>query len=76
METVQVNDAITIEENFDIDDNGRGVGPRLGCVGCQEDVRTRVAVSPALYRRHGVYGPIHTLECPSCLDDITPAFTL
>lgn len=70
------NDRLIIDDNFDIDDNGHGSGPRLGCVGCQEDVRTQVSASPSLYRRYGVSGPIYTLDCPSCLEELTEAFSL
>jgi hypothetical protein len=65
-----------IEESFDIDERGHGTGPRLGCVACQEDTRTFLDASPALYRRYGVSGPIHSLNCASCLEDITPRFSL
>lgn len=66
----------TIEDSFDINERGHGTGPKLGCLGCREDVRTEVVASPALYRRYGIYGPIHTLTCPDCCSDITEAFSL
>ena len=68
--------AIIIEDNFDINDSGRGCGPTLGCVFCKEDITTDVGVSPALYRRYGIDGPIHTLDCPSCMEELTEAFSL
>lgn len=70
------SERLIIDDDFDIDDSGHGVGPRLGCVGCQEDVRTQVGVSHTLYRHYGLSGPIHTLDCPSCLEELTEAFSL
>ncbi len=68
--------AVIIEDNFDVTDSGRGIGPRLGCVGCQEDVRTDCSASPQLYQRYGVDGPIHTLDCPNCMESIVGPFAV
>ncbi len=70
------NDKLIVDDSFDIDDNGRGRGPKIGCVGCKEDVTTYVGADPSLYRRFGVGGPFHTLDCPNCLEDLTDGFSL
>lgn len=63
-----------ILDMFNVDDSGQGTGPRLGCVNCQEDVRSVASTDGALWRKRGE--TFHVLECPDCFSTLVEGFDL